>query len=417
MSADETNPYQAALRQLDIVAEKLKLSRDVVEILKNPRKIVTVSLPVRMDDGFIKVFTGYRVQHNPFRGPYKGGIRYHWKVDLDEVKALAMWMTWKTAVMDIPYGGAKGGIICNPKEMSQNELERLTRRYTTMLIDDFGPYKDVPAPDVYTNPQTMAWLMDTYSAIKGYSVPEVVTGKPISLGGSLGRDKATGRGVAICAREAAKRKGLDMKNVTVAVQGYGNVGMYGAIIAAEMGAKIIAVSDSKGGILNRQGIDPVEAANFKTKNGSVVGFKDYKQISNEELLEVECDILMPSALEGQITAKNAGKIKTRVISEGANGPTTPEADKILYENEIMVVPDILANAGGVTCSYFEWLQNLHRERWTEEEVNKKLDKKMVDAFNDVYELSQKEKVDMRTAAMMLAVGRVADAFEKSGLFP
>ncbi|MEM2915136.1 MAG: Glu/Leu/Phe/Val dehydrogenase [Candidatus Bathyarchaeia archaeon] len=417
MSSAETNPYQAAVKQLEIVAEKLKLSKDVVEILKHPRKIVTVSLPVRMDDGKIKVFTGYRVQHNPFRGPYKGGIRYHWKVDLDEVKALAMWMTWKTAVMDIPYGGAKGGIVCNPKEMSQGELERLTRRYTTMLIDEFGPYKDVPAPDVYTNPQTMAWIMDTYSAIKGYSVPEVVTGKPISLGGSLGRDKATGRGVAICAREAMKKLGTNIKNATVAVQGYGNVGMFGAIIAAEMGAKIIAISDSKGGIFNANGIDPVKIAEFKNKTGSVVGFKDSKQITNEELLEVKCDILIPAALEGQITAKNAGNIKAKVISEGANGPTTPEADKILYKNKVLVVPDILANAGGVTCSYFEWLQNLHRERWTEEEVYEKLDKKMVTAFNDVYELSQREKVDMRTAAMMLAVGRVADAFEKAGLFP
>lgn len=417
MSSAETNPYQAALKQIDIVAEKLNLKKDVVEILKQPRKVITVSLPVRMDDGKIKVFTGYRVQHNPFRGPYKGGIRYHWKVDLDEVKALAMWMTWKTAVMDIPYGGAKGGIICNPKEMSKGELERLTRRYTTMLIDDFGPYKDVPAPDVYTDPQTMAWIMDTYSTIKGYSIPEVVTGKPISIGGSLGRDKATGRGVTICACEAAKRLGMNIKNLTVAVQGYGNVGMFSAIIIAEMGAKIIAVSDSKGGIFNPDGIDPVKVADFKAKTGSVVGFENTKPLSNDKILEVECDVLMPSALEGQITEKNAGNVKAKIISEGANGPTTPEADKILYKNGVLVVPDILANAGGVTVSYFEWLQNLHRERWTEEEVNKKLEAKMIAAFNSVYELSQKEKVDMRTAALMLAIGKVVDAFEKSGLFP
>lgn len=413
----ETNPYQMAVRQLEIAAEKMSLDPNITELLKHPRRVLTVSVPVRMDDGRIKVFTGYRVQHNPWRGAYKGGIRYHPKVDLDEVKALAMWMTWKAAVMDIPYGGAKGGVVCNPKEMSRGELERMTRRYTTMILDEIGPYKDVPAPDVYTNPQVMAWIMDTYSTIKGYAVPEIVTGKPVSIGGSLGRLEATGRGVAICAREACNKLGMSIKDTTVAVQGYGNVGYHAAVVAAEMGIKIIAVSDSRGGIYNPSGIDPVKLGEHKQKTGSVLGYPRAKDITSEELLTLHCDILMPCALEGVLTEKNAPEVKAKIISEGANGPTTPQADRVFCERGVFLVPDILANAGGVTVSYYEWVQNLHREQWTEEEVNQKLERKMVKAFNDVYELAEKEKVDMRTAAMMLAVRRVADAFQSAGLFP
>jgi len=411
----EKNPYKNAIKQLEIAAEKIGLDPNITEMLKHPRRIVTVSVPVRMDDGKVKVFTGYRIQHNPWRGPYKGGIRYHPKVDLDEVKALAMWMTWKTAVVDIPYGGAKGGVTCNPKEMSQAELERMTRRYTAMILDEIGPYKDVPAPDVYTNPQVMAWIMDTYSAVKGYQVPEIVTGKPVGIGGSLGREAATGRGVAICTREAAIKTRLKMKGAKIVVQGYGNAGYYAATISAEMGGKLIAVSDSKGGAYNPNGINPQKLAEHKAKTGSVAGYSGTKKLTNEELLGLDCDILMPCTLEGVITSKNADKIKAKIISEGANGPTTPEADRLLYDKGVLVVPDILANAGGVTVSYYEWIQNLHREQWTEEAVNRKMEQKMVKAFNDVYETAQEHKVDMRTAAMMLAVKRVADAFK--GLFP
>ena len=411
------NPYEVALEQLENVAERIHVDPSVLEILRYPRRTIIVAVPIKMDNGSIKVFTGYRVQHNMERGPYKGGIRYHPATDLDEVKALAMWMTWKTAVMNIPYGGAKGGIVCNPKEMSQGENERLTRRYTSMLIDDIGPYRDIPAPDVNTDSQTMAWIMDTYSSIKGYSIPEVVTGKPIGLGGSYGREAATGRGVAICAREAAKHLKLEMKNLTVAVQGFGNVGFHTAKILREMGCKIIAVSDSRGAIYDAAGLDPESVMAFKDKTDTVVGYPDSEKITNAQLLETECDILIPAALENAITGENAGRIKAKIISEGANGPTIPEADKILFSKGILVIPDILANAGGVTVSYFEWTQNLHREQWTETEVNRQLEEKIVRAFGDVLDLSLKNKVDMRTGAYMIAVGRVAEAFKRLGLFP
>jgi glutamate dehydrogenase/leucine dehydrogenase len=336
---------------------------------------------------------------------------------LEEVTALAMWMTWKCAVVNIPYGGAKGGICCNPKEMSKNELERLTRRYTSLILDYIGPYRDVPAPDVYTDAQTMAWIMDTYSQFKGYSVPECVTGKPISVGGSEGREEATSRGVIICAREAAKRVGLSFKDATVAVQGYGNVGWNAAKIAHDMGCKIVAVSDSVGGIYCQEGLNPYKVYEHKLKTGSVVNYPKCKDISNEELLETECDILIPAALENQITGANADKIKAKIVAEGANGPTTPEADKILHEKGIFLVPDILANAGGVTVSYFEWVQNLTREHWTLEEVNRKLENIMMRAFNDVYSLMEREKEDMRTAALMLGIGRVSEAIKILGLWP
>ena len=406
-----------ALEQLKIAAEKLKLDSGMHALLAHPKRSLIVSVAIKKDNGQTGVYTGYRVQHWDARGPFKGGIRYHPNVTLDEVTALSMWMTWKCAVVDIPYGGAKGGITCNPKEMSKGELERMTRRYTSLLYDFIGPHRDVPAPDVYTDAQTMAWIMDTYSQITGYSVPECVTGKPISIGGSEGREQATSLGVDVCAREAAKHLDLKLKGATVAVQGYGNVGMNAAKIAHDMGCKIVAVSDSMGGIYNSKGLNPYDVYEHKLKTGSVIKYKESKRVTNEELLETKCDILIPAALESQITKTNAGSIKAKIVAEGANVPTTPEADKILHERGIILIPDILANAGGVTTSYFEWVQNLTREHWTVEDVNRKLENKMVKAFNDVYKVSQKEKCDMRIAALMLGVGRVAEAVKTLGLWP
>jgi len=408
---------EVALEQLEIAAEKLKLEPEIHEMLKYPKRSLIVSITVKMDNGCTGVFRGCRVQHWDARGPFKGGIRYHPNVTIDEVTALAMWMTWKCAVVDIPYGGAKGGVCCNPKEMSKGELERLTRRYTSLLLDFIGPYRDVPAPDVYTDAQTMAWIMDTYSQFKGYSVPECVTGKPISVGGSEGREEATSRGVVICAREAAKTLGIRLKGTKVAVQGYGNVGWNAAKIAYDMGCKIVAVSDSAGGIYCQEGLNPYKIYEHKSKTGSVINYKGCENITNEELLETKCDILIPAALENQITKANADKIKAKIVAEGANGPTTPEADKALFEKNILLVPDILANSGGVTASYFEWVQNLTREHWTLEDVNRKLENKMVRAFNDVCNIAKKEQSDMRTAALMLGVGRVAEAIKTLGLWP
>ena len=414
----QIGPLDVALEQLKIAAEMLNLDPGVHAFLKRPKRTLTVSIPVKMDDDQVQIFWGCRVQHIDARGPYKGGIRYHPCVNLDEVKALAMWMTWKCAVVDIPYGGAKGGVCCNPKKMSQTELEHLTRRYTNMLLDFIGPHKDVPAPDVYTNPQIMAWLMDTYSRFKGYSVPECVTGKPIIVGGSEGRNEATSRGVLISIREAARRVGMKMKGATMAVQGYGNVGGNAAKIAHNMGVKVVGVSDSRGGIYSPKGLDPAKVWEHKMKTGSVLGFKNaVKEITNPELLELECDILVPAALENQITKTNAGSIKAKIVGEAANGPTTPDADKILREKKVFLIPDILANAGGVTVSYFEWVQNLTREHWTLEEVNRKLENVMVKSFKDVYDAMVKEEVDMRTSALLLGVGRVAKAIETLGLWP
>jgi glutamate dehydrogenase/leucine dehydrogenase len=328
-----------------------------------------------------------------------------------------MWMTWKCAVLDVPYGGAKGGISCNPKEMSKAELERLTRRYTNALLDIMGPLQDIPAPDVYTDAQVMAWIMDTYSQFKGHKVPECVTGKPIILGGSEGRAEATARGVLICGVEAINRLGMKMKGAAVAVQGFGNVGWNAAKIAYDLGCKIIAVSDSRGGIHCKRGLNPYKVYEHKKKNGSVVTYKGCENVTNEELLELECDILIPAALENQITETNAGNIKAKIVAEGANGPTTTEADRILYEKGVFSVPDILANAGGVTVSYYEWVQNLNREHWSLEEVNRKLENKMVKSFNDVYEITKKEKSNMRTAALMLGIGRVGEAIKTLGIWP
>jgi glutamate dehydrogenase/leucine dehydrogenase len=411
------NPFHSALKQLEIAADLLKLDPDVHQLLKEPKRVVTVAVPVRMDSGEVRTFMGYRVQHNDARGPFKGGIRYHPEVSLDEVKALAFWMTWKCGVVDIPFGGAKGGVVCNPKEMSLAEKERLTRRYTSMIAPIIGPFVDIPAPDVYTDAQTMAWIMDTYSQLIGRPEPACVTGKPVTLGGSEGRAQATGLGAAICAREAVKTFGLELKDATVAIQGFGNVGSNAALALAEMGCKIIALSDSRGGIFSKKGIDPLKALQHKKETGSVVGLAGCEEITNEELLELECDILLPAALENVITSSNASKVKARIVVEGANGPTTPEADRILYDNKVFVVPDILANAGGVTVSYFEWVQNLNRDHWTLSEVKRKLEERMVSAFKTVYETSVKQNIDMRAAALMVGVGRVAEAIKMRGLWP
>lgn len=415
---EKINPFEVALKQLQEASKILNLDNGMFEILSNPKRILTVSIPTRMDDGSIKVFTGFRSQHNDARGPHKGGIRYHPDVTLDEVKALSMWMTWKCAIANIPYGGGKGGIICNPKQMSENELERMTRRFAYLIADIIGPYRDIPAPDVYTGGKEMAWIMDTYSALKGnYVQPEVITGKPIAIGGSLGRNEATGRGLAYTVREAAKKINIDMKQATFVVQGFGNAGQFSSQLVEEQGAKMIAASDSQGAIIKTDGISVDALMKFKRETGSIVGFGDAKSITNDELLEIECTILIPAALENQITKKNADKIKTQIIAEAANGPTTPEADEILFKKDILVIPDVLANGGGVTVSYFEWLQNLRREYWTEEEVNNRLDINITKSFYDVYDTHTKYKVDMRKAATLLAVQRVVEAINIRGLWP
>jgi glutamate dehydrogenase (NAD(P)+) len=415
---EKINPFEVALTQLEEASNILNLDKGMLQILSNPKRILTVSIPTKMDDGSIKVFTGFRSQHNDARGPCKGGIRYHPDVTLEEVKALSMWMTWKCAIANIPYGGGKGGIICNPKQMSENELERMTRRFAYLISDIIGPYKDIPAPDVYTGGKEMAWIMDTYSTLKGnYVQPEVITGKPIAIGGSLGRNEATGRGLAYTVREAAKKIDIDMKQATIVVQGFGNAGQFASKLVGEQGAKMIAASDSQGAIINKDGIDADALMKFKKENGTVTGFENAKSISNEELLETECTILIPAALENQITKNNVDKIKTKIIAEAANGPTTPEADEILFKKDILVIPDVLANGGGVTVSYFEWLQNLRREYWTEEEVNNRLDINITKSFFDVYDTHDKYNVDMRKAATLLAINRVVDAINIRGLWP
>jgi glutamate dehydrogenase (NAD(P)+) len=412
------NPFEVALKQLDEAAKLIKLDSGMQQILAHPKRVLTVSIPTKMDNGEIKVFTGFRSQHNDARGPFKGGIRYHPQVTIDEVKALSMWMTWKCAIADIPYGGGKGGIVCNPKEMSEDELERMTRRYAYSIADIIGPYRDIPAPDVYTGGKEMAWIMDTFSALKGNFVqPEIITGKPLAIGGSLGRNEATGRGLSFTVREAARKLKINMKIATVAVQGFGNAGQFAAQLVEEQGAKIIAASDSKGGIYNKNGLQVGALRKHKEKTGSVAGFPGTKAMSNEDLLETECTIMIPAALENQITKKNAGKVNAKIIAEAANGPTTPEADEILYKNESLVIPDILANGGGVTVSYFEWLQNLRREYWNEDQVNERLDKNITKAFSDVYSTHEKYGVNMRKASTLLAVGRVVEATKIRGLWP
>src|SRR5919106_54400 len=390
-STEAINPFEVALKQLDGAAKLIKLDKGLQEVLANPKRVLTVSLPIKMDNGEIQVFTGFRSQHNDARGPYKGGIRYHPQVSVDEVKALSMWMTWKCAIADIPYGGGKGGVICNPKEMSEGELERLTRRYAYAIADIIGPHTDIPAPDVYTGGKEMAWIMDTYSALKGnYVQPELITGKPIAIGGSLGRNEATGRGLAFTVREAANKLKVDVKNATMAVEGFGNAGQFASQFVENQGAKLIAASDSRGGIYNKNGISVVELRKNKEKTGSVVGFSGANSISNEELLETECTILIPAALENQITERNASRIKARIVAEAANGPTTPEADQVLYRRGVFMIPDVLCNAGGVTVSYFEWVQDLNRDHWPEDVVNEKLMAIMNRAFGEVLAMAQRE---------------------------
>jgi glutamate dehydrogenase (NAD(P)+) len=411
------NPWAVAQQQFDLAAEKLGLDPGMRAVLREPRREFTVHFPVHMDDGSVRVFTGFRVQHNLGRGPAKGGIRYHQDVSIDEVKALAMWMTWKCAVVGIPYGGGKGGVIVDPKQMSMREVEALTRRFFTEIEVLVGPEKDIPAPDVNTNSQIMAWMMDTYSMHAGYTVPGVVTGKPISLGGSEGRNEATARGTVFCIVEAARHLGIELKKAKVSVQGFGNAGSIAAQLMVAEGSTVVAVSDSTGGIHNPNGLDIAKVINWKKEHGTVQGFPGATDVTNAEVLEVECDILIPAALENQITERNAGNIKARLIAEAANGPTTPEADRILWKNSKFMIPDILCNAGGVTVSYFEWVQDLNRDHWSEQVVNEKLKEIMVKAFTSVLAIARRDQIDMRTAAYLLAVQRVADAMQMRGLYP
>ena len=414
---ENLNPFHIASQQFDRAADILNLNSGIREVLRTPKRQLIVSIPTRMDDGQVKVFEGYRVQHNIARGPAKGGIRYHPDVTLDEVKALAAWMTWKTATVNVPYGGGKGGVICNPKKMSQRELENMTRRFAAELSIIIGPDRDIPAPDVYTNAQTMAWIMDTYSMIQGHSTLAVVTGKPIELGGSRGRNEATARGCLFTIREACKTKGINLSGATAVVQGYGNAGYISANLLADDGAKIIAVSDSRAGILNTKGFDPKKVLAHKQETGSVTGFPGADQITNEELLQLECDVLVPAALENQITRANAASVNAKIVAEAANGPTTPGADEILHDKGVFIIPDILANAGGVTVSYFEWVQDMQGFFWDEGEVNQQLEKIMIRAFHEVSQSAEKHKVHNRIGAYVLAVGRVAEATKVRGLFP
>ena len=411
------NVWQMAQHQLDDVARLIGLNESMHGFLREPKRILEVSVPVRMDSNTTKIFKGFRVQHNMSRGPTKGGIRFHPDVTLDEVKALAMWMTWKCALVNIPFGGAKGGVICDPRTISMQELENLTRRFTSEISIILGPEKDIPAPDVYTTPQIMAWIMDTFSMQKGYSVPGVVTGKPIAIGGSLGRDKATARGCLFVVDEAMQALGLTIEGARVAVQGFGNAGMYAAELMSQRGYSIVAVTDSKGGVANPKGLDVAGIMAHKAETGSVVGFTGGDRINNKEVLEYDCDILVPAALEKVITKDNAARIRAKIVAEAANGPTMPDADAILFEKGIMVLPDILANAGGVSVSYFEWVQDLQENFWEEDEINERLKRKMTRAFKETYDQSQRHGIDMRRGAYAVAVARVAEATKLRGLYP
>jgi glutamate dehydrogenase (NAD(P)+) len=415
--ATTINPYHMAVQQFELAADKLNLSEDMREILRHPKRELTVNFPVRLDNGRIKTYTGYRVQHNVNRGPAKGGIRYGPDVTLDEVKALAMWMAWKTAVVGIPFGGAKGGVICDPKSMSPAELERLTRRYATEISIIIGPRSDIPAPDVNTNSQVMAWIMDTYSMHEGFSSPAVVTGKPLSIGGSEGRNDATATGVLFVTRLAAKRIGMPLQGARVSIQGFGNAGSIAARLFHNEGCKIVAVSDTRGGIYNESGLEPSFVLRHKQEQGSVVGFPRAQMIGAHEVLEVPCDILIPAAVEGVITAANADRVLARIVAEAANGPTTPEADVILFKKNIVVIPDILANAGGVTVSYFEWVQDIQSFFWGVEEITQKLEVIMNRSFVAVAEKADQYDCNLRLAANMLAIARVAEATQIRGIYP
>ncbi len=416
-AAPAINAWEVAQHQFDLAAERLNLDPGLRAVLREPRRELTVHFPVHMDDGTVKVFTGYRVQHNLGRGPAKGGIRYHQDVSLDEVRALAMWMTWKCAVVGIPYGGGKGGVTVDPKKLSKKELEGLSRRYFTEISVLIGPERDIPAPDVNTTPQIMAWFMDTYSMHAGYTVPGVVTGKPISLGGSEGRNEATARGCVFTIVDAAAHLGMDLTKATVAVQGFGNAGYIAAKLMTDEGSSVIAVSDTGGAIHKQAGLDVDKVLAWKKEHGTVVGFPGSTTITNGELLELPCDVLIPAAYENQITAQNAANVKAKIVAEAANGPTTPEADKILAAKGVFMIPDILANAGGVTVSYFEWVQDLNRDHWSEAVVNAKLKEIMDRSFAEVLAMAMLEKVDMRTAAYLVAVKRVADTTALRGLYP
>jgi len=415
LEAEEANPFRIAQMQLDKAAAKLGIDPAVHEILREPLRELHVSLAVKMDNGSVKVFKGFRVQYNDARGPNKGGIRFHPDETIDTVRALAAWMTWKCALVDIPLGGGKGGVICNPKEMSASELERLSRAYIDQVGRILGPEKDIPAPDVYTTPQIMAWMMDEYSKITGYNSPAVITGKPLALGGSEGRGDATARGGAYTIREAAKHLGIDLGKATVAIQGFGNAGQYAATLCSSLlGCKIVAVSDTSGGIYCPDGMDPEAVVGHKLTTGSVAACPGGRSITNGELLELDVDVLVPAALESVITGANADRIRARIVCELANGPTTPPADDILFANNVFVIPDFLANAGGVTVSYYEWVQNVTGLYWEEDEIHAKLEKKMNKAFADVLALSLDYKTDMRTAAYMVGIQRVAEAMKLRG---
>jgi glutamate dehydrogenase (NAD(P)+) len=411
------NPWEMALRQLNESAARLKIDPAIHQRLSTCQRELTVHFPVRMDDGTVRIFTGYRVQHSLARGPAKGGLRYASTVSLDEVRALAMWMTWKCALVGLPFGGAKGGVVCDPKQLSAGELERLTRRFATELSVLMSPDKDIPAPDIGTNAQVMAWFMDTYSMHVGHSEPGVVTGKPVSIGGSEGRAEATGRGVAYCTRWAAERLGLSLAGASVVVQGYGNVGSIAARQLHDLGCKVVAVSEVSGGIYNPAGIDQRALRLYHQEHGTIAGFPGTQAITNQELLELPCDVLVPAAVEGQITAQNAPRLRCKLIAEGANGPTTPDADEILARRGITVVPDILCNAGGVIVSYFEWVQDLQNFFWTEDEVNDRLRRLMGRAFEEVWERAETAETTLRAAALDTAIARVAEALTVRGLYP
>jgi glutamate dehydrogenase (NAD(P)+) len=412
-----SDPYRAALTHLKRAADILELSPGEHRMLARCKRELIVHFPVMMDDGSLEIFTGFRVQHNLTRGPGKGGIRYHPSVNLHEIRALAMWMTWKCAVVDIPFGGAKGGVVCNPKNMSQAELERLTRRYTTEISPFLGPASDIPAPDVYTNEQTMAWIMDTYSMHSGYTVPAVVTGKPLSIGGSEGRSEATGRGCVVVMQQAAQHFGVEVDTSKAAIQGFGNAGSVAAHYLAQAGAKVVAVSDSQGAVHNDKGLNIEALRRHKARTGSVVAFEEGEEIPAKDVLEMECDFLVPAALESQITAENAPHVRAKIIAEAANGPTTPEADVILERNGVTVLPDILANAGGVVVSYFEWVQSLQKYQWSAAQVDDYLGGFMTKAFTGVYSMAKERKIDLRTAATLMAVSKVTEATRIRGIYP
>ncbi|MDQ3908507.1 MAG: Glu/Leu/Phe/Val dehydrogenase [Acidobacteriota bacterium] len=414
---EELNPFKIAQAQFERAADCLEMDQSMREILKNTKRQLVVSIPVKMDGGETKVFEGYRVQHNIARGPAKGGIRFHPNVSLDEVKALASWMTWKCATVNIPYGGGKGGVICDPKSMSRAELERLTRRYAFEIAPIIGPDRDIPAPDVYTDEQTMAWIMDTISMVRGHTELGVVTGKPLSLGGSAGRGEATARGALYALREACRVKGLSLKDARVAVHGFGNAGGHVARLVAADGARVVAMADSHVGVANENGIGVHAALRHKAETTSLKGLANCSEVSPDDVLEVDCDVLLPSALENSITLKNVERVKAKIIAELANGPTTPAADRVLADRGVFLVPDILANAGGVTVSYYEWVQDQYSYFWTEDRVNDALERTIRKAFADVYAKAQQFDTDMRTGAYVLAVGRVAEATRVRGIFP